>query len=98
MTRLKPLGTNIIVKRIDPEAISEGGIVLPGVAQKVRNVGTVVAVGDLAVDNTMKPLVAVGDRVIFASFASQTIEHQKQEYIILGVDDVLCVEVEVADE
>lgn len=94
MTKLKPLGTNIIVKRVEAESVTEGGIVLPDAAKKVRNIGIVTAVGDLAVDNTMKPLVREGDRVIFASFAAQTVEHDKTEYIILGVDDVLCVEVE----
>lgn len=91
---LQPLGDRLVVQREESEETTAGGIVLPGSAREKPARGTVVALGDgkLLDDGTRsKPQVAVGDHVIFSSYAGETVESQGDEYLLMREDDILAV-------
>ena len=93
-TMLKPLGDRVVVKRIEEEAKTKGGIVLPDTAKEKPQKGKVVAVGSgRTLDNGTKvPLeVKEGDTVVFAKYAATEIEIDGEEYIILSERDLLAV-------
>ncbi|MBI5811531.1 MAG: co-chaperone GroES [Meiothermus silvanus] len=91
---LKPLGDRVVVKRIEEEAKTKGGIVLPDTAKEKPQKGKVVAVGSgRTLDNGTKvPLeVKEGDTVVFAKYGGTEIEIDGEEYIILSERDLLAV-------
>ncbi|ADH62532.1 MAG: co-chaperone GroES [Deinococcota bacterium] len=93
-TMLKPLGDRVVVKRIEEEAKTKGGIVLPDTAKEKPQKGKVVAVGSgRTLDNGTKvPLeVKEGDTVVFAKYGGTEIEIDGEEYIILSERDLLAV-------
>jgi chaperonin GroES len=93
-TVLRPLGDRVVVKRIEEEAKTKGGIVLPDTAKEKPQRGKVIAVGSGRVlDNGTKvPLeVKEGDTVIFAKYGGTEIEIDGEEYIILSERDLLAV-------
>jgi chaperonin GroES len=92
--KLKPLGDRIIVKRLEAESKTKGGIVLPDSAKEKPRRGKVVAVGTgkvLDSGETVKPAVAVGDEVLFSSYAGTEITVEGQEVLIMGQDDILAI-------
>ena len=93
-TMLRPLGDRVVVKRIEEEAKTKGGIVLPDTAKEKPQRGKVIAVGSGRVlDNGTKlPLeVKEGDTVVFAKYGGTEIEIDGEEYIILSERDLLAV-------
>lgn len=93
-TILRPLGDRVVVKRIEEEAKTKGGIVLPDTAKEKPQRGKVIAVGSGRVlDNGTKvPLeVKEGDTVVFAKYGGTEIEIDGEEYIILSERDLLAV-------
>jgi len=93
-TMLRPLGDRVVVKRIEEEAKTKGGIVLPDTAKEKPQKGKVIAVGSGRVlDNGTKlPLeVKEGDTVDFAKYGGTEIEIDGEEYIILSERDLLAV-------
>ncbi|WP_027878231.1 co-chaperone GroES [Meiothermus cerbereus] len=93
-TMLRPLGDRVVVKRIEEEAKTKGGIVLPDTAKEKPQKGKVIAVGSGRVlDNGTKlPLeVKEGDTVVFAKYGGTEIEIDGEEYIILSERDLLAV-------
>ncbi|TET11520.1 co-chaperone GroES [Candidatus Aerophobetes bacterium] len=84
--KIKPLGERIVVKPLKQEEKTEGGIYLPDTASKDKpQRGEVIAVGP-----DFKG-VKKGDKVIFAKYGGTEIEIEEEEYLILGVDDVLAI-------
>jgi chaperonin GroES len=93
-TMLRPLGDRVVVKRVEEEAKTKGGIVLPDTAKEKPQKGKVIAVGSGRVlDNGTKvPLeVKQGDTVVFAKYGGTEIEIDGEEYIILSERDLLAV-------
>ena len=93
-TKLQPLNDRVIVKRLEAEAKSAGGIILPDSAQEKPKEGVIVAVGEgrVAKDGSRRPLqVKAKDRVIFSSYAGTEIKVDGAELIIMGEDDILAV-------
>lgn len=91
---IRPLYDNVVIKRKEEEAVSAGGIVLPGSAKERPNQGEVIAVGTGRVlDNgDVRALqLAVGDKVIFGQYAGNTIKLDGEEYIIMREQDVFGV-------
>ena len=91
---LQPLGDRVVVQREESEETTAGGIVLPGSAQEKPARGTVVALGDgklLDDGNRAEHQVAVGDIVIFSSYAGETVESGGEEYLLMREDDILAV-------
>jgi len=93
-TALKPLGDRVVVERIEEEAKTRGGIVLPDTAKEKPQKGKVIAVGSGRVlDNGTKVSLEVkaGDVVVFAKYGGTEIEIEGKEYIILSERDLLAV-------
>ena len=83
---IKPLGSRVLLKTLQAEEKTAGGIYLPATAQEKTNEGLVVAVGD---DEDIQ--VKVNDRVIYDKYAGTQLEIEKEEHILLGVDEILAV-------
>jgi chaperonin GroES len=92
--KLKPLGDKVIVKRVEAETKTKGGIVLPDTAKEKPKRGKVLAVGEgrrTDKGELVKPSVKVGDEVIFSSFAGSEITVDGDELLIMGQDDILAI-------
>jgi len=84
--KIKPLGERIVVKTLKQKEKTEGGIYLPETASKDKpQKGKVIAVGP-----DFKG-VKKGDTVIFAKYGGTEVEFDNEEYLVLGVDDVLAI-------
>lgn len=82
--KMKPLGKRIVVKALEQEQKTEGGIYLPETASKEKpQQGEVTAVGD-----EFKG-VKIGDKVVFAKYGGTEIKIEGEDYLVLGEDDVL---------
>jgi chaperonin GroES len=91
---LKPLHDRVVVRALDSETRSPGGIVIPDNAKEKPTTGEVLAVGPGRVtdDGTNIPVtVRVGDRVLFGQYAGQKIKVNGEEISILREEDVLAV-------
>jgi chaperonin GroES len=92
--KLQPLGDRVVVEREESEEKTAGGIVLPDSAKDKPARGTVIAVGDgrLLDDGTRGRLqVKVGDKVLFTSYAPETIKLHEQELLLMREEDILAV-------
>jgi chaperonin GroES len=91
---LKPLGDRIVVKVVNHEEKTKGGIVLPDTAKEKPTEGEVMAIGTGKVlENGQKlPLeVKVGDRIIFSKYAGTEVKLDGEEYVIFSERDVLAI-------
>ena len=92
--KIKPLNDKILVKRLEAEEVTKGGIVLPDAAKEKPKEGTVLALGDgKLMDDGQRALfqVKVGDQILFTSYAGTDIKIDGDEYMILSEDDILAV-------
>lgn len=93
---LKPLGDKLIVKRLEAENKTKGGIIIPDTAKEKPAEGKVIAVGEGAYDNNGKLLpmnVKAGDVVLFAKWGGTEIKIEGEDYIIMKESDVLAVRI-----
>lgn len=91
---IQPLGDRILVKLLEEDEKSPGGIILPDMAKEKPQEGKVIAVGKgrLMEDGTVRPLeVRVGDTVLFAKYSGTEVRHEDKEFTILREEDVLAV-------
>jgi chaperonin GroES len=89
---LKPLADRIIVRVIEAEEKTKGGIVLPDTAKERPQEGEVLAVGSgrrLDDGTVVKPQVKVGDKVLFAKYGGTEVKLDGTEYLILREEDIL---------
>ncbi|HPU30717.1 MAG TPA: co-chaperone GroES [Syntrophorhabdaceae bacterium] len=92
--KIKPLQDRILVKRIEEEEKTKGGIIIPDAAKEKPQEGRVIAVGDgkLLDIGTKAPLtVKVGDKILFGKYAGTEIKIEGEEHLILREDDVLAI-------
>ncbi len=92
--RLQPMGERIVVKRVESEETTAGGIVLPDSAREKPARGTVVAVGSgrlLDDGSRAESQLNNGDVVLFSSYAGEQVEIDDVEYLLMREDDVLAV-------
>jgi len=92
--KLQPLGDRVVVEREESESKTAGGIVLPDSAKDKPSRGTVIAIGDgkLLDDGTRGKLqVKIGDKVLFTSYAPETIKLNDQELLLMREEDILAV-------
>jgi chaperonin GroES len=92
--KVRPLHDRILVKRIEEEAKSKGGILIPDTAKEKPQEGSVVAVGKgkLNDDGELRPLdVHKGDRILFGKYSGTEIRLEGEEHLIIREDDVLAV-------
>lgn len=89
-----PLNEKIVVKRLEAESTTAGGIVLPDSAKEKPKQGRVVSLGDgKLLDNGKRAAFQVreGDRVLFTSYAGNEVKIGNEEYLIMTEDDILAV-------
>jgi chaperonin GroES len=90
--KIKPLQDRIIVKRLEEEEKTKGGIIIPDAAKEKPQEGKVIAVGDGKVlDNGQKfaLTVKVGDKILFGKYSGTEIKIDGEEHLIMREDDVL---------
>jgi chaperonin 10 Kd subunit len=85
---LKPLGKRLVIEVAPAEEKSLGGLILSSAAQEKQETGTVLAVSK---EVASAGEVAVGDRVVFESYAGVTVKQDGQEYLVIELDHVLAV-------
>ena len=92
--KIRPLHDRVIVKRVEEETTSAGGIVLPGSAAEKPSRGEVLAVGTgKQLDNgEVRPLqVQVGDKVLFGKYSGNEVKIDGEELIVMREDDIMGV-------
>jgi chaperonin GroES len=92
--KVVPLGQNIVVRRLDSEEKTAGGIVLPDAARPKPKEGRVLSVGDgmLLPDGKRIELeVKEGDRILFSSYAGTEVRVDDADLLIMDADEVLAV-------
>lgn len=93
-TKIRPLGDKVLIKRIEAEAVTAGGIVLPETAKEKPKRGRVQAVGDgklLDTGERARLTVKKGDEVLFTTYAGTEIKIDGDEFIIMDESDILAV-------
>lgn len=91
---IQPLGDRVLVKRLEAEEKTKGGIVLPDTAKEKPQKGEVVAVGKGRVleSGKVEPLeVKKGDKVLFGKYSGNEIAYKEEEYLILKEEDILAI-------
>ncbi len=92
--KIKPLYDRILVKRIEEEEKTKGGIIIPDAAKEKPQEGMVVEVGDGKIlDNGQKAALQVkaGDKILFGKYSGTEIKIDGEEHLILREDDVLAI-------
>ncbi|MCH2125406.1 MAG: co-chaperone GroES [Pirellulaceae bacterium] len=92
--KLEPLGDKVVVRRVEAESETAGGIILPDSAKESSQEGRVLAIGDgrlLGDGKRMKPQVSEGDRVIFSSYAGTEVVVDDHSLLLMSEEDVLAV-------
>jgi chaperonin GroES len=92
--QVKPLHDRIIVRRLEEEEKTKGGIIIPDTAKEKPIEGKVIAVGDGRIKKDGKKIpmeVKKGDRVLFAKYAGTEVKMGGEEHLIMKEDDVLGV-------
>ena len=92
--RIKPLHDRVIVKRLEEEEKTKGGIIIPDTAKEKPIEGKVIAVGDgkIKEDGTKIPLeVKVGDRVLFTKYGGTEVKIDGEEHLMMREEDILAV-------
>ena len=90
--KIRPLQDRIIVKRIDEEETTKGGIIIPDTAKEKPSEGKVTAVGNgkIGDDGKLQPLdVKKGDKLLFSKYAGTEVNLDGEEHLIIREDDVL---------
>ncbi len=92
--KVKPLQDRILIKRIQEEEKTKGGIIIPDAAKEKPQEGIVVAVGDgkvLESGQRVAPQVKAGDKILFGKYSGTEIKVDGEEHLILREDDVLAI-------
>ncbi len=92
--KIRPLGDKVLVERVEAEAKTAGGIVLPDTAKEKPQRGKVVSVGEgkMLEDGTRREVqVKKGDLVLFTSYAGTEIKVDGKEYLIMDESDIMAV-------
>ena len=92
--KFRPLHDRVVVKRIDAEAKSAGGIIIPDTAQEKPSQGEVIAVGPGGRDekgDRITPEVKVGDRILFGKWSGTEVKVDGQELLIMKESDIMGV-------
>ncbi len=93
-TKVRPLHDRVIVRRLDEEEKSAGGIIIPDSAKEKPIQGKVIAAGNgkILENGEVRPLdVKAGDTVIFSKYAGTEIKLDGEEVLIMREDDILGV-------
>ena len=94
MASIKPLGQRVLVKRLEAEAVSAGGIVLPDTAKEKPQEAEVISLGTGGKDDEGKTIeftVKVGDKVLISKYGGTEVKFDGVSYLIMREDDILGV-------
>ena len=94
MQKIRPLHDRVVVKRVEEERKSAGGIVIPDSAAEKPDQGEVIAVGagKRTDDGKLQPMdVKVGDRILFGKYSGTTVKIDGDEYLVMREDDIMGV-------
>jgi len=92
--KIRPLHDRVIVKRLEEERTSPGGIVIPDTAAEKPIQGKVVAVGKgkILEDGNVRPLdVKVGDKILFGKYSGTEVKVDGEELVVMREEDVMAV-------
>ncbi|MDY6919367.1 MAG: co-chaperone GroES [Pseudomonadota bacterium] len=92
--KIRPLHDRVVIRRVEEETKTAGGIVLPGSAAEKPSQGEVLAVGPGRVteNGETRPLdVKAGDKVIFGQYAGSTVKIDGEELLIMGENEIFGV-------
>lgn len=91
--KLRPLYDRVVIRRVEEETKTAGGILLPGSAAEKPSQGEVVAVGKGRVDeDEIYPLdVKVGDKVLFGQYSGSTVKVDGEELLIMKESEIFAV-------
>jgi chaperonin GroES len=92
--KLRPLHDRVVVKRLEEEEKTAGGIIIPDTAKEKPQQGKVIAVGKgrIMEDGKVIPLVVKeGDRILFSKYAGTDIKVDGDEHLIMREDDILAI-------
>jgi chaperonin GroES len=90
--KIRPLQDRVIVKRLEEEEKTKGGIIIPDSAKEKPQEGKVIAVGKgkLTEDGKVIPLdVKVGDRILFGKYSGTEVKIEGEEHLIMREEDIL---------
>lgn len=90
--KIRPLQDRVIVKRLEEEEKTKGGIIIPDSAKEKPQEGKVIAVGKgkITEDGKVIPLdVKVGDRILFGKYSGTEVKIEGEEHLIMREDDIL---------
>ncbi len=94
MSKIRPLGDKVLVRRVEAEGKTAGGIVLPDAAKEKPKRGKIISVGQgrlLDDGKRAKMQVKKGDEVLFSSYAGTDITVDGKEMMIMSEDDILAI-------
>jgi len=94
MANVRPLGDRVLLKRLEAEETTPGGIVLPDTAKEKPKQGEVLAVGEgktLESGEKAELQVDEGDTVIFNSYAGTEVTVDGEEYLVMSEDNILAI-------
>jgi len=91
--KLRPLADRVVIKSLETEEVTKGGIVLPGSAKEKPQMAEVIAVGPGGVveGKEVTMYVNVGDKVIYSKYAGTEVKLDGSEYIVVRQNDILAV-------
>jgi chaperonin GroES len=91
--KIRPLHDRVVVRRMEEETTSAGGIVLPGSAAEKPAQGEIIAVGNGQItDNGVRALdVKVGDQVMFGKFSGTEVKVDGEELLVMREEDIVAV-------
>ena len=91
---IRPLHDRVVVRRMEEERTSAGGIVIPGTAAEKPSQGEVVAVGNgkILENGQVRPLdVKVGDKVLFSKYGGTEVKVEGEELLVMREEDITAV-------
>ena len=89
MVGIKPLGDRVVIKKVEAQETTQGGLILTSAAKEQPHVAEVVAVGPGTKDVEME--LKVGDKVIFSKYGGAEVKYQGEEYTIMHQSEILAV-------
>jgi chaperonin GroES len=90
-TKFRPLHDRVVVKRIDAEEKSKGGIIIPDTAKEKPSQGQVVAVGRDESGKVITPDVKAGDKVLFGKWSGTEVVLDGEDLLIMKESDIMGV-------
>ena len=92
--KLRPLHDRVVIRRVEEETKTAGGILLPGSAAEKPSQGEVIAAGNGAIteNGTVRPLdVKVGDKVLFGQYSGSTVKVNGEEFLSMKESEIFAV-------